>query len=540
MCGIVGTILPRTAERLAHRGPNKQGAHGFVAVPWAAVSVEMTRLSIVDRSDLPVPFHFDYCGVVLAFNGEIYNHRALREELSDGFPWQTDCDAEVVARAWRAWGPTMLQHFNGMWSLCLVDTRLGEVFLARDRAGEKPLYYATVGAGFAFASEIKALPITLEETNCPDFDVFEFDCLETTPFKGVSRLGPGQYIYLRHPSDLRAPEPTTWWLLGHEVDEGMTWQHAVDRTEALLVDAIRLRVPEVPFGVQLSGGLDSAIIQAVVRADRTYTVTFPADGVDNMPLAQQAARGVEPIAITFDLAALQEALPEIAYHLDTPATWTAVCQWFMCRRMAADGCVVALCGEGADELFGGYARYRALWAITQADADPRLAAYGAIRDRLFGRPSEAIARLLNRAPAQPAACERALELVGRFTSNQGASVGLVEDAMRVDFHTTMRVLLRMADCMSAAASMENRAVFFDHRIMDLATQMPLRWKINNSESKAVLCAVARRLGVPEAVVGQTTKKGLFIPWQKWSGALGWDRSGFASMMLAAWRGAFHL
>jgi len=535
VCGIVATITPRTGGRLVHRGPDATGSAGLV-LPWASVSVEMTRLAVVDRRPIPVPFDFRAsCGVVLAFNGEVYNWRDLRAALFGGTAWETDCDAEVVARAWRQWGPGMLDRMNGMWGLALVDTRLGEMFLARDRAGEKPLYYAPIGRGLAFASEIKALPIRLEETPCPDVDVFEFDCLESTPFRGVQRLGPGQYLHLRDVCDLDRPVPVTWWRLGAEISEDMTWGRAVDETEALLVDAIRLRaVSEVPIGVQLSGGLDSAIVQAVARSNKLYTVTFPDDGVDNLSLARAASHGIaDPAPVTFGLADLEAWLSQVAWHLDTPATWSAVCQWAMNKRMAEDGVVVVLSGEGADELFAGYSRYRLLYWLDRAAQDERLAGYRYARERLHGDGDEIIARMLDRSPRQSAQ-SRALDIVRRFRV-EGAD--LVANATRVEFHTTMQVLLRMADAMAAAHSLENRAVFFDYRLMNLAARMPSRFKITERESKAVLMEVARRLGVPAAVVDQSTKKGLFVPWAKWTGARDWDRSSFATMMKTAWQAA---
>lgn len=504
----------------------------------------MTRLAIVDRSDIAVPFDFRAStGVVLAFNGEIFNWRELKAELSDGTPWQTDCDAEVVARGWRRWGLGVLDHLNGMFGLALVDEREGKVLLARDRAGEKPLYYARFGSWLTFASEVKALPVELVEGECPDAEVFEFDCLEETPFRGVRRLGPGEYVLLEKPEDLAVERGKPWWRLNPNADEGMTHACAVEELTALLVDAIRIRASAgVKVGVQVSGGLDSAIVQAVAKSEHCYTVSFPEDGVDCLPLARKAA-GREPTLVTFGLDDLLRVLPDVAYHLDTPATWTAVCQWFLDHRMASDGCVVALSGEGADELFGGYSRYRLLYWMDRAKQDDRLEAYGYARERLYGDDHEVVARLIDRSPGGRAR-KRALEVVGRFVP---PGCRLIDAAARVEFYTTMQVLLRMADTMAASCSMENRSVFFDYRVMELAAQMPVGLKVTEFESKSVLCDVARRLGVDRDVVYQVTKRGLFVPWAKWlaeakpprAGEHGqWDRSSFAALMKSAWRSVF--
>ncbi len=536
MCGFTGTVIPRTGHILRHRGPDGIGSSS-ASLNWAHVAVEMARLAIVDRRQIGVPFDFrESCGVVLAFNGELYNWRELRSELSDGTPWETDCDAEVVARAWRRWGPSMLHRFNAMFGLVIIDSINNEVFLARDRAGEKPLYYAPFGTGLAFASEIKALPIRLEESLCPDVDVFEFDCLETTPFKDVRRLGPGQFIRLRSPKELSDIKCNTWWELPYgTVDENMTWDDAVEETYSLIVDAVKIRsVSEVVVGAQVSGGLDSAIVQAIAKCDKAYTVTFPDDGVDNLPLARLAA-GREPTPITFGMADLMRVLPEVVYHLDTPATWTSVCQWFMNKKMAEDGCVVALSGEGADELFGGYTRYRILHHIMKTQDDPFLADYSYARTRLLGTDEEIIARMLDRSDGS--ARNHALDIVRRFSKDSG---NLLTNAMRVEFYSTMQLLMRMADKMAAASSIENRSIFFDYRLMELSARMPVWYKIDETGSKKVLREVAKWNGIKVApeIINETTKKGLFVPWSKWSGSNSWNRDSFAKLMKEVWRNRF--
>lgn len=540
MCGFVGTVTPRSGALLSHRGPDGTGGLSD-ALSWANVSLEMTRLAVVDRRSITVPFNFrKSCGIVLAFNGEIYNWRALRAELSDGLPWETECDAEVVARGWRRWGLDVFHRLNGMWGLALLDEVKGSVILARDRAGEKPLYYTALGSGVAFASEIKALPIKLEEGPCADLETLEFDCLEQTPFKGVFCLAPGSYMQFTKAGDLQRLEQFNWWNLSDVVvDDSMMWSAAVEETQTLLVDSIRLRAAcEVPVAVQLSGGLDSAIIQAVVKSDRLYTVTFPNDGVDNFVCARVAALGHEPTAVTFGFAELEQVLSKVAYHLDTPATWTAVCQWFMNKKIAEDGAVVVLSGEGADELFGGYARYRFLWWLEQAGADANLAAYTATGRALFGDATAILSRMLNRGG--DATIEHARMLVDRFDSEGG----LCERMARIDFHVTMSVLLRMADRMSAAFSLENRSPFLDYRLIELGARMPMRWKINLRESKAVLREVARRLNVSASITEEKTKRGLYVPWARWhrsdgTGVRGeWDRSTFARMMREVWREVF--
>lgn len=548
-CGLTLSLTPGPApvhaahlgaSRLAHRGPD---GNGVVErdLGWTRVAVGMSRLAIVDTRSIPVPFVFPYLGVVLAFNSEVYNHRSLRAELSDGTPWETDCDAEVVARAWRRWGPVMLDRFNGMFALAVVDERKREVFIARDRAGEKPLYVARDRTGLHFASEIKALPVPLVERDewPAEARALEFDCLEDTPFVGVRAMLPGSYEW--HTANRHGSPTETcgqWWTLPESEafeDEASPASYAacVDECEALVSDAIRIRVAaEVPVALSLSGGLDSAIIQSVARLDRLYTVTFPED--DFLTPAQAASHGFPVRPVTFTRADLDAVLPAVAYHLDTPATWTAICQWFLMQRVREDGAKVIVSGEGADELFGGYSRYRILWHLDHARTDPLLVAYQPTLHRLTGDDVDVLARLINRGG--PDTLDAARGLVRRF----GLGRSLAEDAARVEWHTTMQCLFRMADRMSAAWSLENRSPFVDHRLIEFAARLPVSFKIDAHASKRILRDVARKLGVADSIVDERTKRGFYVP-PSWFGQAGesrWNRGAFAARMTAAWRQAF--
>lgn len=543
MCGIFAAIAPKgsppcrwaphATRLLAHRGPDASGVL-HVELPWTSVTLAMTRLKVVDQSDLFVPFDFrEHLGVVLAMNGEIYNWRELRASLPG--PWATSCDAEVVAAMWREHGPAAFDKLNGMWGLVLVDTWSDVVYVSRDRAGEKPLYWAQLCQDTVYlASEAKALPGALELGYCPDADTLEFDCEAVTPIQNVFAIPPGGCVLMGNPGPLNGDfgrDVGRWWSYSTEADERMTWQDAVDETTTLLVDAIKIRhVSERPVTVQLSGGLDSAIIQAVCKCEHLYCVTFPE--VDNLSRAKDASFWRTVTAVTFTAEELLDTLPTVAYHLDTPATWTAVCQYYLNWRIALDGNVVVLSGEGADELFGGYARYRPLHWLDCMLADPQLETYTSLVLRTFdGAPERCLARVLNRGG------EDGLENAEELVRLHGGAGGLVARMMRVDFYTTMQVLLRMADRMAAAFSLENRSPFFDYRLMELAGRMPVRHKVKDRESKAVLRAVARRLGVTNSIIEERNKRGLFVPPQ-WGQQLGvgpeWDRKWFADRMYTAW------
>lgn len=526
---------------MRHRGPDAQCARE-TNIAWADVDLGMSRLKIVDQTDLEVPLSFPYLGIDLAYNGEIYNWRELRNELHDGTPWLTRCDAELLARAWRAWGTSCLQRLNGMFAFILVDHREEAILIARGRCGKKPLYWAQKGGELYLASEAKALPIPLAPQPCRELAVLEFDCLEETPFEGVRQVPPGHAAILRREHSLLyfRESLVSWWSLPGPGETVRSCDTCIeDELQALVTDAVRIRAKaEVPIAVQLSGGLDSAIIQAVARSEHLYTVTFPDDGVDNLELARLAAQGGDPIPVMFGYSDLLEAMPKVAYHLDTPATWTAVCQWFLCRRISEDGIKVVLAGEGADELLGGYTRYRILYWLDRMLADPHLEAYQPTIQHLLGSHTEILSRLLDRSSN---GCEkhRALAIVDEHAGTRQQS--LASAMARVDFHTTLQVLLRMADRMTAAFGMENRDPFLDYRIVEFCARLPDRYKIGERDSKSVLRRVASRLGVHPAIVGEKTKRGLFLPWARWTrqapeaGSRGcWDRRSFSELAYSTW------
>lgn len=554
MCGLVAGIrldgndpndVARVlggVDRLRHRGPDGAGVRTIPTEAWTA-TLGMARLKIVDQSDFPVPMSFQN-GVTLTWCGEIFNWRALRETLSDGTPWETNCDGEVVARAWRAWGPAMLEEFNGMWGLVLVDTLQQEVFIARDRAGEKPLYYAQEGKDVLWAaSEIKGLPISLREGPCPELHALEYDCTEATPFVNVKALAPAHYLHFQ--PAVGGFLSVRWWNLPEErpTAEAPSFEDAVEVLTDLVRDAISIRVaPEVRTAVLLSGGLDSAIVQAVAKSSLPYCAVFPE--VDPLGAAVLAAQGQRLRLVTFGYDDLVGILPKVAWHLDTPATWTAIIQWYLLEHVARDGAKVVLTGDGADELFHGYARHRLLWHLDHAADDPLLSSYGPLRGHLLGTPGALVGRLLDRSPDGTGAATVA-DLLARFAPNAKT---LVEATARLEFHTSLQCLLRMADRMSAAHAVESRAPFLDHRVVEYAAALPGSYKITSGRTKAVLREVAAKLGVPEPIHTDAVKLGFTIPWPSWSARAGgtsgsrgqWDRSAFRAMMEGAWRGAFGL
>lgn len=553
MCGIyaeirrpgdtwMATEAHKAVSTLYHRGPDNAGVNP-IPIDWAQAVLAMDRLAIVGGNHVSVPYFFPELRVMLAYNGEVYNWRELRAEL--GGRWSTECDAEVIAVAWREWGPDMLKKLNGMWAMVLVDTRRQVIFVSRDRAGEKPLYWSEYEGRLCFTSEIKAFPFQFEPIRCQDAEVLEFDCGRRTPISGVYAVSPGSYAELSSPEHVRSypDQERRWWSLPQETDDSLSLAEATEETHRLLRSAVKLRsASEVPVALLLSGGLDSAIIRVLAGDDPKdlLCVDFPDDGIDNLTVAQLAAQGREVTPVTFAQDDMWSVLEKVAYHLDTPATWTAVCQWFLFQQAAALGNKVALSGEGADELFGGYSRYRVLYWLDEMAGDERLLSYRGVVKKTIGFDvldemdrTTLMGQMLNRGG------DETEEAARKIVQDYYPAKGMADSMARVEFHTTMQVLLRMADRMSSAWSLESRSPFLDHRVMEFAARIPGRLKVTENGSKIVLREVARLLGVPSPIVEEKTKKGLFIP-PSWGPARPnkWDRSWFRDAMAKAWKSAF--
>lgn len=550
MCGIFATLSPKASPsctwakshalvNLSHRGPD-YNSQVHIDLSWTSIDLSMARLKIVDQTDLTIPFHFPYLHTYLAFNGEIYNWKSLRAQLSNGTPWQTNCDAEIIARAWKKDGIKCLNSFNGMWGFILVDYETQEVFISRDRAGKKPLYYTIAQTHLYISSEIKALPICKEEVSCLDMTTLEFDFREATPVKGVRRLNGGNYILLDSHTAF-TPQPQKWWELPARDEKSTTeydYYNEVSNLKDLLIDAVRLRsAAEVPVAIQISGGLDSAIIQSIAKKEHLYCITFPeANNIDMARLAaQEYAEQVHPI--TFNYQDLLNNLKKIIYHLDTPATWSSICLWFLAQQISKDGCKIILSGEGADELFGGYSRYRILYHIDQIYQDPHLTAYLPMITNLIGSREDLLAKLLDRS-THNSMIKHANSIAGNY---QGKETTLVDQMQRIDFHTTMQVLLRMGDRMAAAWGLENRCPFLDYRVIEFAQKVPIQYRINRYESKSILRDVAKSLNVHKEIINEKTKKGLFIPWASWNSSTDntanrgkWNRRSFYNLMHSTW------
>jgi asparagine synthase (glutamine-hydrolysing) len=385
MCGITGIVsssLPisvelvtRMRDTLRHRGPDDEGiwreADGTVVFGHR-------RLSIIDLSSGGHQPMTDATGQShVVFNGEIYNYRELREELCGmGHRFRSSSDTEVILEAYRAWGTECVTHFNGMFAFAIFDRTERRVFVARDRAGEKPMFYRHAGGAFAFASELKALfadpgcPRVLDPDALDAYLAFGYVPHAQCIIRGIRKLPQGHALLYDVAND--AVRTWAYWTLPEPpAPERRDDEELVQRLERTLFEAVKLRlVADVPIGIMLSGGIDSSLVTAMAaRATgrvKTFTISFPGHGAyDEAPYARAVADhfGTDHVVLEAEPATV-DLLPDLARQFDEPLADSSMVPTCLVSRLIRREATVALGGDGADELFGGYPHHS--WVQSQA------------------------------------------------------------------------------------------------------------------------------------------------------------------------------
>jgi asparagine synthase (glutamine-hydrolysing) len=376
MCGIAGImtrdgsapdgrLLDRLAAALAHRGPDGEGRHVELNV-----GLVQRRLAIIDLATGDQPFH-EAGGAALVANAEIYNYVELRAAM-DGVAFQTRSDCEPALHLYRRHGLDFVQHLRGMYAIAIHDPAADRLVLARDPFGIKPLYYAETDRLFAFASEPQALIAAglagraLRDTGVSELLQLQFTTGAETIFAGIMRVAPGETLVV---AGGRIVERRQRQALPPGPPEAIEEEEALRRLDAALADSVAMHQrSDVGYGLFLSGGIDSAAVLALMarlgdRPVMAFTIGFAdASVADEREAARRVARsvGAEHVEVTFSEADFWSLLPEVARVLDEPVADYAVLPTYKLASVARQAVKVVLSGEGGDELFGGYGRYRAL------------------------------------------------------------------------------------------------------------------------------------------------------------------------------------
>jgi asparagine synthase (glutamine-hydrolysing) len=570
MCGIIGFInsdrrqpaLKHIAhtmnDALVHRGPDDEGFYfnGHVALG-------MRRLSIIDLAGGQQPISNEDNSVWVVFNGEVYNFQSLREGLlKRGHSFRTQSDTEVIVHLYEEYGDELVQHLNGMFGFALWDERRQRLLLARDRMGEKPLYFTHSTQAFVFASELKSLllhPSVERRLNLlalRKYLQYEFVPSPYSMIRNVWKLPPAHRLIFEN----GRYRQERYWQLSYDAERlQLSEDEAAEEVRRRLREAVRLRLAaDVPVGVLLSGGIDSSAVtamacEAAAGRVKTFSISFEDKSFDESSYAQQVAQRLrtEHYEKRFSERELLEIVPEIPQLLDEPLGDGSLLPTYLVSRFTREHVTVALGGDGGDELFAGYPTYVAHRMTDYYNALPDFVRKNMIEPAVARLPVsienlsfDFKAKRFIRGAALPAGMrhtvwmgsydtglqrqllnpdifavcpdEEVFAEVSGYDQPNGHDV--VEAMMQLDAtHYLSECVLFKVDRASMAASLETRAPLLDHTFVEFLTRLPLDLKLRRGflgwDSKYILKR-AMRERLPREVI-ERPKKGFGMPVAKW-------------------------
>jgi asparagine synthase (glutamine-hydrolysing) len=578
ICGVIGidqtdageAVVRRMMAAMIHRGPDEEGI--LLASP---VAVGMRRLSIVDLPGGSQPVWNENETLAVVYNGEIYNFRELRAELEAlGHRFRTRSDTEVVVHAYESWGESCAERLNGMFAFAVVEMRQGRagrasrVFLARDRMGIKPLYYALVDAKLLFASEVRALlasgcvPARISSAAIPAYLLFGSVCEPLTLIEGVASLPPGHSMSVPAAVPASTPEFVRYWDAPSVSKKPASESAAApaQHVRALLEDAVASHlVADVPVGVFLSSGLDSTAIAALASRARagihTFTVAFADAEFSEADIARRTASrlGTDHSELTLSDREMIARLDDAIAAFDQPSM-DGINTYFVSWAARQAGLKVALSGLGSDEIFGGYSPFRSTAKASRAAAAARLLpqplralfAGGLARTNAFGSSPDSFRKasaafldpdalphpyFFTRLLFTPEAAASALRgessswsdsLWWRWLSDSSQRANSMDAFTGISWlelrSYMLNTLLRDTDAMSMCHSIEVRVPFLDAPLVEYVLSLPEKAK-HGARPKALLIEALGDL-LPEEIVAQR-KRTFTFPWEHWlRGALG--------------------
>lgn len=564
MCGIVGFIsknksLP-TAEReilldkmckiITHRGPDEQGT-----IVKDAAALGMRRLSIIDLKSGQQPI-FDCAGnLAIVFNGEIYNYRQLKKELeARGHKFKTNSDTETIVHAYEEFGTDCVKHLRGMFAFAIYDFANESLFIARDRVGKKPLFYAKTNAGnFVFGSELKAL---LEHGEISkEIDLSALDAYlnfgyvpeEFCIFKDVRKLAPGSFLIYKN-GEVKTEK---YWDFEYSGVSGVkTEAEYIEILREKIKEAVKIRlISEVPLGAFLSGGVDSSSIvgmmsQVLETPVKTFSIGFNEDSFNELKFARVAAKHFNTehheFIVTPDLV---EIVDELVWHFDEPFADSSALPTFMVSKMARDFVTVVLSGDGGDELFAGYTRYVTDKKRSGFASLPKFVRRNVLqkisenlphsakgKNFLYNSSLDAVERYidsvshfskLNRKELY--AAEFRAKLNGNFgkasdlyreIADSVLSENATDKLLYLDSKTYLPSdILTKVDRMTMATSLEARVPLLDHELIEFVETIPAELKLKGLETKYIFKKAMEGI-VPNEILYRE-KQGFGVPIGEW-------------------------
>jgi asparagine synthase (glutamine-hydrolysing) len=567
MCGICGifhrdsnsrverSVLAGMNLQIVHRGPDDEGM--FID---GNVGLAMRRLSIIDLQSGHQPMANEDQNLWIVYNGEIYNHRELRDGLeSRGHRYRTRSDTETILHLYEEYGADCVDHLRGMFAFAIWNKRDRRLFVARDRLGIKPLYYWHDGRTFLFGSEIKAIlahPGVRTEFNksvLAEYLAFGYIAGPDTLFAGIQKLLPGHTLKVSETGQIQIQQ---YWDLAFEQDtDEHPRDYYVKRYRELIEESVGSHLmSDVPLGVFLSGGLDSSVVAALATRARggpikTFSVGYAEDAFSELPYARRVAEHIESEHHEVRLSCEEffAALPELIWHEDEPLAWPSSVSLYFVSRLARQHVTVVLTGEGADETLAGYTRYAFMLKNSVADSFYRALTSASLRKLVRDGidRSHLLANLHRKVEHTFLVRDGAAwssfyfdNFYSAFTADEqkelladevvdgtgdayassmhywNKSTGnMLHRLLYTDIKTYLGELLMKQDQMSMAASIESRVPFLDHRLVEFAATIPARYSIKGLSGKAILKSAAEDL-LPKSIIHRT-KMGFPTPWPYW-------------------------
>jgi len=573
MCGITGAVwghsatgidqqtLERMSDALRHRGPDDRQTylahHRDGEGREIGVGLGFRRLSIIDLAGARQPMTNEDGSIWLVFNGEIYNFRDLRRRLEGaGHRFATDGDGESILHLYEDIGTDCFQHFNGMFAVALWDSRRSRLVLGRDRLGKKPLYYTVQGGRLLFASELKAFAEVpgwkpeIDPAAIDEFLTYQYIPHPRTIWKGVRKLEPGHFAVFQN-GELTV---SRYWNFDPSKESNLTQPQAIESLRDLLDDSVAKRLQsDVPLGAFLSGGIDSSLVVAIAQRQRdtpirTFTIGFPEKDFDESIYAAEVAKFVGTDHTRFEVSPDGvQIIDKLVWHYDEPfGDSSAIPTWYL-SELTRTQVTVALSGDGGDELFAGYDRYRALWlsrlmqralplhrmpgiSLIQRLPDSSrqrsilrrgkrfLEALGQDTARRYLNwlqifPESLRAELYNKDFVERLPGDDPFEFLKRAWVRSG-NRDVVTKASLADLETYLPCdLLTKVDIASMAHGLEVRQPLLDYRVVELAASLPVKMKFRGQKGKLILREAFGDL-VPKTVWTRQ-KMGFGVPIAGW-------------------------
>lgn len=550
MCGIAGYVdyknairhrkeLKMMTEIILHRGPDSVGYYED-----DAVGLGFRRLSIIGITNGQQPILNEDKSMVLSFNGEIYNYRSIREQLKEqGHIFTTDSDSEVLLHGYEEYGSGILERLRGMYCFVIWDIGNRRLFAARDGFGIKPFYYTRPSEEeLVFGSEIKSLLAhssvkkELNEEAVYSYLSFQFSAREESFFKGIYELPPGHFLTFSEEGGLEIKE---YWDPVFATQEGMELSTAVKKIEEVFEDSVKVHLTaDTEVGSFLSGGIDSSYVVSTAKCPKTFTVGFSDDGYSEIAYAKELADklGVENYSKVITPEEYWESIPKVMYHMDEPVADPAAVALYFVSQLASSYVKVVCSGEGADELFGGYNVYQTVIAAQALSFLPeglRRAVAGLMKalpfrfkgkeylirtgtplsERYIGNAYIFREKEIDRLLVKPKGKKKTSELTAPYYE-RAKDFDDVQKMQYIDMKFWLRGdILRKADRMSMAHSLELRVPFLDYEVMKVAGLLPLSLKVDKKTTKKALRLAARK-NTPKAST-ERRKLGFPVPIRVW-------------------------